>query len=384
MIYYDFYYLWAGGRLALDGASPYDVLALSKAMHGAGWPADLEPWGFVYPPWFLCICCLFGAMPFAWASFAWASFNFALSAGIVYLLADFVREHRSPKDRAMQRSSDIGLSLLAFLCFPAVIKTLLYGQSSLLLGFAILGGLIAWEKKHYFLSGFILAFSLFKPHLALVLYFFLFLWSLRTRNFKLILGGLLGLIAQALPSWIIYPQGFVEFLSVVPKTAAGSSSLSGATISQLIGKIFQLNGLSQSISLTLLLASIMFIWRASSGPEGFSPRLARLSIVLSCISAPYAFMDSFSVLLLPYFVSLQNLSWEQPRRLVYMLCLFALLGIAVTARIDWEPVAVVIPWLLLFFGVELNIPIAIRNFVFSGIRLGSYLKIVTEANRKRY
>ena|GEM_PF-3655637 len=31
-----------------------------------------------------------------------------------------------------------------------------------------------------------------------------------------------------------------------------------------------------------------------------------------------------------------------------------------------------------------SIPIAIRNFVFSGSRLGSYLEVTIEANRKRY
>gem|GEM_PF-4372148 len=34
--------------------------------------------------------------------------------------------------------------------------------------------------------------------------------------------------------------------------------------------------------------------------------------------------------------------------------------------------------------VGIYIPIAIQNFVFSGSRLGSYLEVVIEANRKQY
>lgn len=148
----DFLSFWAVGRVLLEGGSPYDVAAHMAAMRQfadglQGYPA------FFYPPMFLLLCLLLGALPYFAALAAWLTVT-----GAAYLASA----------RLWARKLGLDLPLWLWLtAFPPVLIVLTHGQTSFLVA-ALLGAGLLLVKDRPVLAGVLLGLATFKPQFGLL------------------------------------------------------------------------------------------------------------------------------------------------------------------------------------------------------------------------
>ncbi|VVT06514.1 glycosyltransferase family 87 protein [Erythrobacter sp. EC-HK427] len=147
----DFLAFWGAGHVALAGdpAAAYDLAVQERVQTGtgsSGWFA------FVNPPPFLFLAAPFGALPFPVAWIVWVAVTYALWAwaGI----------------RAFPRLWPL------VLVFPGALLAAGHAQTGLLTGALLLGG-VALVDKRPLLAGALLGALVIKPHLALLIPFWL-------------------------------------------------------------------------------------------------------------------------------------------------------------------------------------------------------------------
>lgn len=322
----DFIEYWTAFRLFISHQNPYDpqlMLDLQQQL-GCHTNTPLMMWN---PPWLLVIMAPVLMLGFGAAATAWIYVNFAFLAGIVFFSVDLA-ELRTKKFTAVLLS----LPLLA--SFLPLYESFRIGQLGVLLGFLLIGGIWAIERKRTVTAGLFISLWTLKVHLFIPLAMFLFFRSLRNRNFfNLILSATCWLTAfafittvisrNALPSWIAGMRG---------KTAGGMVE----TVDQWIGPsltgglrlLLEKDGLVPvwpiitMPGLAAMIAAITAIW--------FGPRLrfltsAILMVLLGILLAPFGWLFDLTAILPLYLMallsSLQKIPF-QPSRHVTIFVLF--------------------------------------------------------------
>ncbi len=119
----DFYVFWAAAR---HWQAPYDPAVISRlqaSLHITG------AWPFVYPPTFLLAAWPFGRLPLEIAYPLWTG----VTSALFFLAASFMVKP--------------GWTTLALFVIPPVVLAIAPGQTSLLVGAAMIGGFVALEKR---------------------------------------------------------------------------------------------------------------------------------------------------------------------------------------------------------------------------------------------
>lgn len=156
----DFTQLWAVGRGAVVGVSPYDEAALAKlAPPGAEWP--VLPWA--YPPWTTLLLAPLGLLPLDVAGRCWS-----LATGAVAVFAA-LRAFEAGQGAGSKADAEVSplvakavAATLAVLFFPTL-GTLVVGQ---LTGPVVLGAALLATSRSPLLIGVGLGLLAIKPHIG--------------------------------------------------------------------------------------------------------------------------------------------------------------------------------------------------------------------------
>lgn len=147
----DFSNVWTAGRMALDGraAEAWDWGAhyrVQQAVHGSGVPF----YGWHYPPPFLILASMLGALPYVAALALWQTSTLAA----VGVLLRKILPHRD--------------TLLFGLAAPVVLVCLGHGHNGFLTAALLGGGLFLLDRRPL-TAGLLLGCLVYKPQLALVI-----------------------------------------------------------------------------------------------------------------------------------------------------------------------------------------------------------------------
>lgn len=193
----DFSNVWTAGKMVLDGRAATawswpDHLAVQQAVHGK---ADVDFFGWHYPPPFLLIAALLATMPYRFGLIVWQ-----LATLIPFALLM----------RPLIARREVWLMTLAA---PVTLICLTHGHNGFLTALLLAGGLMLLDRRP-FAAGLLFGCLIYKPHLALIIPPLL----LAARQWRAIAGAstsAMVLVAATLAIWG-WPvwQAFIDSLPV--------------------------------------------------------------------------------------------------------------------------------------------------------------------------
>jgi hypothetical protein len=189
----DFGAYWSAARANLTGGNPYDpaLLLPHQQQIEPGRPAALPIWA---PPWAVAF-----VTPAAWPDFpaarwAWLA---ATAAGVGWAVMELWAVYGGPPDRRW------AALVLGFTFYP-VLQLLGLGQVSAATLFAVAGFVVAQARGRSFAAGLFAALVLVKLQVAGFFALAVLLRALDRRDWRMILGGLVG--AAALTALVVVPN----------------------------------------------------------------------------------------------------------------------------------------------------------------------------------
>jgi hypothetical protein len=193
----DFSNVWTAGKMALDGSAEKawswpDHFAVQRALHNK---ADVDLFGWHYPPPFLLIATLLASMPYVAALIAWQLTTLGVFTRLMTKLVP-ARE-----------------TILLTLSAPVSLVCLTHGHNGFLTALLLAGGLMLLDRKP-FLAGLLFGCLIYKPQFALIIPVVL----VAGRHWRAILGAtasalsLIGL-TLAIWGWPVW-QAFIDSLSL--------------------------------------------------------------------------------------------------------------------------------------------------------------------------
>jgi hypothetical protein len=191
----DFYVFWTAARHA---AAPYDpaiIAELEKALHITG------AWPFVYPPTFLLAIWPFGQLPLAVAYPLWTGLSAAL---FVYAAAHLVKP---------------AWATLGLFIVPPVVLAISPGQTSLIIGAAVIGGWLMRERRPA-LAGVLFGLAACIKPQAMILAPIVLWGQWRLVRWAVITGLTLVLASLVFGPglWLEWPRALADFGRVLPAT----------------------------------------------------------------------------------------------------------------------------------------------------------------------
>ena len=175
--------VWTAGKMALDGSAATawswpDHFAVQRAVHHK---ADVDLFGWHYPPPFLLIAAVLATMPYIWALVVWQLATLAPFAWMMW--------------RLVPRRETLLLALAA----PATLICLTHGHNGFLTALLLGGGLMLLDRRP-FVAGLLFGCLIYKPQFALILPVLL----LAGRHWRAIAGAALSasiLVGLTLAIW---------------------------------------------------------------------------------------------------------------------------------------------------------------------------------------
>jgi len=190
----DFYVFWAAARHAANAYDPRVIAALEAAHHVQG------AWPFVYPPTFLLFVRPFALLPLQLAYPIWTGLSAAL---FTYAASHLVRPALT----------------LALLVTPPVVLAIAPGQTSLVVGAAMIGGCLMRGTRPATAGALLAIAAAIKPQ-AMILAPIVLWGDWRTLRWAGAVGA--GLAVASLcfgPGlWLEWPRALEGFAAVVPTT----------------------------------------------------------------------------------------------------------------------------------------------------------------------
>jgi hypothetical protein len=196
----DFIAYWSAGRQLSRGENPYDWRGLLELQEPLGW-AESFPNMMYYPPWTLALVLPFGAMEFAVARLAWL----LLHVGITVWSADWIWRYYG--GRASQRY----VAWLIALVFVPTMIALRMGQIGPMLLFGIIAFLHFERRGQDWWAGAALLLPAIKPQLLYLFGFAVLLWALDRRRYRILLGGLIAMLAATCAAMAFDPRLLVHY-----------------------------------------------------------------------------------------------------------------------------------------------------------------------------
>lgn len=275
----DFLAFWGAGHMTAMGepAAAYDLAVQERVQTGTG---STGWFAFVNPPPFLFIAAPFGALPFPLAWIAWVAFGLA-----AWAMASW---------RAFARLWPLVLA------FPGALLAAGHAQTGLLTG-ALLVGAVTLLDRRPALSGLLIGALVVKPHLALLLPFWL-AGGGRWRAFAAAGASAIGLL---LASLLVF--GRATFAGYATSWQASAAIMAGddpefwlrmaSPYSQL--RLLMPEGAALAANGALALAAVVLAflsWRRMGGDAMASGALV---LALTGMASPYLFNYDLPFLILP-------------------------------------------------------------------------------------
>ena len=197
----DFSNVWTTGRMALEGRAQDvwswpDHFEVQRALHRK---ADVDLFGWHYPPPFLLVAAALAALPYVPALIVW---QLATLIPFAWMMTRLV-------GKALRRRE----TLLLVLAAPVTLICLTHGHNGFLTALLLGGGLMLLDRKPV-VAGLLLGCLIYKPQLGLILPPLL----LASRKWRAIGGatvsaGLLVALTLAIWGWPVW-QAFLDSLSL--------------------------------------------------------------------------------------------------------------------------------------------------------------------------
>ena len=239
------------------------------------------------------------------------------------------------------------IAVCAFCCIPFIAQTII-GQFSSWIYFVFILGLLAFDKKKDFIAGILMSFSLVKPHLFLLVYLAFGYEVLKERRFKVVIGGIIGILFFSLISELRYPgihnlwlyreQWPVEYL--------------GATFPSLVSKMLfgstRIKAL-QIASLSLGILSI-FVFRIYTKNYNFR-NFFIFALISNSIFSPYGFVfdQSCLIFVITYILAVspqRGLRIDVYNKILFFFLLhFILFIVGSRMNYDWYVLPLFMMWL---------------------------------------
>lgn len=275
----DFLAFWGAGSVTMAGdpAAAYDLAVQEKVQTGTG----SEGWfAFVNPPPFLFAAAPFGALPFPLAWLAWVLVTFALWAWAA--ITAFPRYW------------------LPVLVFPGALIAAGHAQTGLLTGALLVGGVALLDRRPI-AAGALLGALIIKPHLALLIPFWLAAGA-RWKAFIAAGSTAVGLLALA---WLTF--GTETMLAYTTSWRASAAIMASADAefylrmatpySQLALVMPENAALAINLAIALgLVALVMLSWR-HMGDDSLAT--GALMLAGTALASPYLFNYDLPFLILP-------------------------------------------------------------------------------------
>ena len=196
----DFVSYWASGQQLVHHASPYDVEAIGRIEHAAGFVPSgaMMMWN---PPWILVLVYPLGFFDVRIAAALW---TLLLLACLVTALRVSHALHGSPPNLVHW----LGLS------FAPALLCLIMGQTSLwaLLGLALF---LRFHSQRPFAAGLSLWLCALKPHLFLPFGIVLIVWMLAKRRYMIVAGVLVAFAISNGAAFVVAPTAWPEYLRMM-------------------------------------------------------------------------------------------------------------------------------------------------------------------------
>lgn len=219
----DFLSRWVGTRyFLLNGQSPYSqetTDAIQNMMYGRAAKPDEDQVLFVYPLFSIFIFAPFSLVGnYALARALWMT---TLELAIIALAVISISLSRWKLPRGL---------LVLFLVFAATwyysIRPIINGNAAVLVALAIGGIFLAIRSNHDFIAGFLMAITMIKPQMVILLIPYIIIWAITHKRWTIIWGflGSLAILVGAcmlfIKDWIV--QNIVQVLSYPVYTLPGT------------------------------------------------------------------------------------------------------------------------------------------------------------------
>ena len=198
----NFTFFWLAGRMVLEGENPYD-----QTQYLAGHTSNGIEWQpnkiFPYPLPLAVLCVPFGFLSIGNAYLLWTALSLSITAATIFILL------RQWDSAAHQR---LLVPIFAFMLFfgPQYLS-LHTGTISAIALLEILGVILLLEKGRSLPAGIILSLTILKPPQGLPILLLAGIWFLARRDWKAILGVIIGGISLLLIGMIQDPMWIEKF-----------------------------------------------------------------------------------------------------------------------------------------------------------------------------
>ena len=280
----DFLAFWGAGRLLATGPAPrvYDLAAQHAAQMAAGTGQMVA---YVNPPPYLFLAAPLGLMPYALAWIVWALAGWALW----FLVAR----------RALPDAGTAGA--LAVLAFPAAYLAASHAQNGFITGALLIAAVLTLRRSQV-LSGALLGLLVIKPHLALLVPF----WLAAGRNWTAMAAAaasaaalcLAALLVFGLDTWRAYPQSFAVSQVLMNQTG-GEFFLRMCTPYALLRVLFGPGAamIGQGLITLVTGALACLYWRRAPSDEA----AGAMMLAATALASPYLFSYDLPFLAMPVF-----------------------------------------------------------------------------------
>lgn len=275
----DFLAFWGAGHVTVAGdpASAYDLAVQERVQTGTG---SVGWFAFVNPPPFLFVAAPFGTLPFPLAWIAWVAVTFAFWAWASI--------------RAFPRLWPL------VLVFPGALLAAGHAQTGLLTGALLVGG-AALVGKRPLLAGALLGALIIKPHLALLMPF----WLAGAGQWRAFAAAGASAASLILLAWLAF--GSATMLAYTTSWDASAAIMAAADAdlylrmatpySQL--SLFAPESAALTVQAAVTLGLIVLALLAGKRMGGDSLGSAALVLAASALASPYLFNYDLPFLILP-------------------------------------------------------------------------------------
>lgn len=252
----DFLVRWLGARTWIaEGVSPYDSSVSEQAQEIIyGRPAKPElgedPARFVYPLPSVLFTAPFSLLPLPLARALWMTL---LELSLPLLAAASMR-----LIRWLPGSALVGVMMGFVIFWYPGFRAIVLGDFAALTALLVVVGLLAVDRGYDTIGGVLLALSLTKPEIPILLVPLTVLWAVSRRRWRLVSS--LGLTVAALVAgfMILRPTWPIEWLVRVGESS--SLSLSGAPLALLVARLPEDLGILAVVLAILLLVYLLWEW----------------------------------------------------------------------------------------------------------------------------
>ena len=276
----DFLAFWGAGKIVAAGtpALVYDLPTEHAAQVASGTGQFVV---FVNPPPYLFLIAPLGLLPYDWALVAWVTVGWAAWFAVAR--------------KVLPRAS------LAILAFPAAYLAGSHAQNGFFTGALMIGGALALRRSQP-LSGVLFGALIIKPHLALLVPF----WLAAGRKWTAFMYAaasamslcLLSLLVFGLDTWLVYPQ-IVHIYEVLMAQEPGEFFLRMATVFAALRYHFDPT-IALIVQGFLSFATLIIVCRCWARTQDEMAAGAML-LAGTALASPYLFSYDLAFLALPVF-----------------------------------------------------------------------------------